>query len=119
MTLDKDLIIFFTYLLVSLCIAFILPLLSFLLTNRVVTKEKLSPYECGFEPFGGARLRFTIHFYLIAILFLVFDLEVVLLFPWCFISSFYNSQFFWSIIYFFFILIVGYVYEWRRGALEW
>lgn len=117
--MDKDLIIFFGYFVASLCISFILPLLSFLLTTRVVYKEKLSPYECGFEPFGDARLRFTVHFYLIAILFLVFDLEVVLLFPWCFIIFSGQPQFFWSIIYFFFILIIGYVYEWRRGALEW
>jgi NADH:ubiquinone oxidoreductase subunit 3 (subunit A) len=116
---DGELKFFFLYLLISMCISFILPLLSFLLTNRVVTKEKLSAYECGFEPFGHSRLQFTVHFYLVAILFLIFDLEVILLFPWCFVISTMESQFFYLMLYFFLILGVGYIYEWRRGALEW
>jgi NADH-quinone oxidoreductase subunit A len=102
-----------------MCISCFLPFLSFLLKNRVVTKEKLSVYECGFEPFGKGHIPFTIHFYLVAILFLIFDLEVVLLFPWCFVISTMVPQFFYLMLYFFLILGIGYIYEWRRGALEW
>lgn len=96
-----------------------LPFLSNLVALRVKTKEKLSAYECGFEPFGDARLNVVIHFYLIAILFLVFDLEVLLLFPWCFAVPILGSLAFWLMFYFFFVLTIGYIYEWRRGALEW
>jgi len=110
---------FSIFIVISLFISIILPLLSFLLTRRIITREKLSLYECGFEPFGIERVKVTIHFYLIAILFLVFDLEVVFLFPWCFVINILGNQAFWSMVYFFFILLVGFVYEWRRGALEW
>jgi NADH-quinone oxidoreductase subunit A len=117
--MDLELKYFFYYLISSLLISCALPLLSFLITPKVVTKEKLSAYECGFAPFGDARLRITVHFYLVAILFLVFDLEVVLLFPWCFAVPIIKTKAYYLMLYFFFILVAGYIYEWRRGALEW
>jgi len=98
--------------------------LSFLLSPRFrFSSEKLSSYECGFEPFGDARLMFDIHFYIIGILFLIFDLELVFLFPWLF--SYCNQtpmMFFGSLVgmfLFLFLLALGFVYEWYSGALVW
>lgn len=116
---DIELKYLLIFVLVSFFISLILPVISFLLTRRITTRQKTSPYECGFEPFGDGRMQVAVHFYLIAILFLVFDLEVVFLFPWCFTIHLLKKQAFWSMIYFFFVLIVGFIYEWRRGALEW
>jgi NADH-quinone oxidoreductase subunit A len=116
---DPELKYFIIFILISFLISLLLPIISFLLTRRVVTRQKISPYECGFEPFGDARIKVTVHFYLIAILFLVFDLEVIFLFPWCFAIHLLKKQAFWSMLYFFFVLVIGFIYEWRRGALEW
>lgn len=81
--------------------------------------EKLSPYECGFEAFGDARGQFDVRFYLVAILFIIFDLEVAFLFPWA-ISLKHLGEFgFWSMVGFLGILTIGFIYEWKKGALEW
>jgi len=80
--------------------------------------EKLSAYECGFDPFDDARTRFDIQFYLVAILFLIFDLEISFLFPWS-ITFGIQSANFWSMLIFLAILTVGFYYEWMKGALEW
>src|SRR6202051_1182381 len=81
--------------------------------------EKLSPYECGFEPFDDARSRFDVRFYLVAILFIIFDLEVAFLFPWAISLGEIGLFGFWSMIAFLGVLTIGFVYEWKKGALEW
>ena len=81
--------------------------------------EKLSPYECGFEPFEDARSRFDVRFYLVAILFIIFDLEVAFLFPWAVTLGRIGLPGFWSMMVFLGVLTVGFIYEWRKGALEW
>ena len=81
--------------------------------------EKNSAYECGFEPFESARLKFDIRFYLVAILFVIFDLEVAFLFPWAVGFQYIGTLGFWSMMLFLLILTIGFLYEWKKGALEW
>jgi NADH-quinone oxidoreductase subunit A len=81
--------------------------------------EKLAPYECGFEAFDDARMKFDVKFYLVAILFIIFDLEVAFLFPWAVAFGDIGVFGFWSMMFFLGVLTVGFVYEWRKGALEW
>ena len=81
--------------------------------------EKLSPYECGFEAFEDARMKFDVRYYLIAILFILFDLEIAFLFPWAVVLPDIGAFGFWSMMIFLAILIIGFVYEWKKGALEW
>ena len=93
-------------------------------TSLVVAKpkpdsEKLSPYECGFEAFDNARRQFDVRFYLVSILFIIFDLEVAFLFPWAVSLGKIGIFGFWSMMIFLGVLTVGFVYEWKKGALEW
>src|ERR1700712_3018880 len=81
--------------------------------------EKLSAYECGFNPFDDARMKFDVRFYLVAILFIVFDLEVAFLFPWAGAFGGIGALGFWSMMLFLGVLAIGFVYEWKKGALEW
>src|SRR4030081_1051964 len=81
--------------------------------------EKLSPYECGFEAFEDARMKFDVRYYLVAILFILFDLEIAFLFPWAVTLNEIGGLGFWSMMIFLAILVVGFVYEWKKGALEW
>ena len=81
--------------------------------------EKLSPYECGFEAFEDARMKFDVRYYLVAILFILFDLEIAFLFPWAAVINDIGLFGFLSMMLFLAILVVGFVYEWRKGALEW
>jgi NADH-quinone oxidoreductase subunit A len=81
--------------------------------------DKLSPYECGFEAFEDARMKFDVRFYLVAILFIIFDLEVAFLFPWAVSFSGIGLYGFFSMMVFLLILTIGFVYEWKKGALEW
>jgi NADH-quinone oxidoreductase subunit A len=81
--------------------------------------EKLSPYECGFEAFEDARMKFDVRYYLIAILFILFDLEIAFLFPWAVVLQDIGFEGFVAMMVFLFILIVGFAYEWKKGALEW
>src|SRR2546428_7841732 len=81
--------------------------------------EKLSPYECGFEAFEDARMKFDVRYYLIAILFILFDLEIAFLFPWAVVLPEIGRFGFWSMMIFLGILIIGFIYEWKKGALEW
>jgi NADH-quinone oxidoreductase subunit A len=92
---------------------------SFILARQRPDSEKLSPYECGFEPFEDARTKFDVRFYLVAILFIIFDLEVAFLFPWAVTLGEIGLFGFWSMIAFLGVLTVGFVYEWKKGALEW
>ena len=80
---------------------------------------KLSAYECGFDAFDEARLPFDVRFYLVAILFIIFDLETAFLFPWAIVLRVVSWPGFWAMMVFLGILIVGFIYEWKRGALEW
>jgi len=81
--------------------------------------EKLSPYECGFEAFEDARMKFDVRYYLVAILFILFDLEIAFLFPWAAVINEIGFAGFLSMMLFLAILVVGFVYEWKKGALEW
>ncbi len=81
--------------------------------------EKLSPYECGFEAFEDARMKFDVRYYLVAILFILFDLEVAFLFPWAIVLNEIGLFGFFSMMIFLGILVVGFIYEWMKGALEW
>ena len=81
--------------------------------------EKLSAYECGFNPFDDARMKFDVRFYLVSILFIIFDLEVAFLFPWAITLKEIGVFGFWSMMVFLGVLTIGFIYEWRKGALEW
>ena len=81
--------------------------------------EKLSAYECGFDSFGDARGKFDVRFYLVSILFIIFDLEVAFLFPWAVALKTIGTYGFWSMMGFLGVLTVGFIYEWKKGALEW
>ena len=81
--------------------------------------EKLSPYECGFEAFEDARMKFDVRYYLVAILFIIFDLEIAFLFPWAVVLDEIGMAGFWAMMIFLAVLVVGFIYEWRKGALEW
>ena len=92
---------------------------SWLVSKQNPDAEKLSPYDCGFEPFEDARVKFDVRFYLIAILFIIFDLEIAFLFPWSVALSAIGLYGFFSMLVFLFLLTIGFIYEWKKGALEW
>ena len=92
---------------------------SFIVARQKPDTEKVSPYECGFAPFNDARRQFDVRFYLVAILFIIFDLEVAFLFPWAVSLGAIGMLGFWSMILFLGILTIGFIYEWKKGALEW
>ena len=104
---------------VAIALASIIVLASFIVARQNPEAEKLSPYECGFEPFGDARKQFDVRFYLVAILFIIFDLEVAFLFPWAVSLGDIGLFGFWSMVVFLAVLTVGFIYEWKKGALEW
>ncbi len=91
----------------------------FLVAYQSPDPEKLSAYECGFNAFDDARMKFDIRFYLVSLLFIIFDLEVAFLFPWAVAFRQIGVAGFWSMIVFLGVLTVGFVYEWKKGALEW
>ncbi|MFM1815770.1 MAG: hypothetical protein RLZ98_2465 [Pseudomonadota bacterium] len=91
----------------------------FLVAVRNPDSEKVSAYECGFEAFDDARMKFDVRFYLVAILFIIFDLEIAFLFPWAAAFKELGAFGFWSMMAFLGVLTVGFIYEWRKGALEW
>ena len=94
-------------------------ILGFLLAPHRPDSEKLSPYECGFEAFEDSRMRFDVRYYLVAILFIIFDLEIAFLFPWAVVLDQIGMVGFWAMMIFLGILVVGFIYEWKKGALEW
>jgi NADH-quinone oxidoreductase subunit A len=104
---------------VGLALAVMIVLVSFIAARQKPDSEKLSPYECGFEPFADARSKFDVRYYLVSILFIIFDLEVAFLFPWAVSLGSIGLLGFWSMIVFLLVLTVGFIYEWRKGALEW
>ena len=110
-------IIIFLFLALGLSFGFIF--LNFIFSPKNPDSEKLSAYECGFEAFSDSRMEFDVRFYLVAILFIIFDLEIAFLFPWAVSLGNIGALGFWSMMIFLFILIVGFVYEWKKGALDW
>ena len=109
------------FIFLSLIISCILVLLAYVIVFQSYDVEKLSSYECGFQPFDDARNKFDIRFYLVAILFIIFDLEVSFLFPWSRVLDFiyFSSIGFYSMVIFLIVLTIGFVYEWMKGALDW
>lgn len=104
---------------ISSFLSIILYLLSYCVTPQKLDQEKVSAYECGFNPFDDARATFDVRFYLVAILFLIFDLEVSFLFPWAIVLKNIHYLGYFTMILFLLILTVGFIYEWYKGALEW
>ena len=104
---------------VALGIALVLLVAPFLIAYKQPDPEKLSAYECGFNAFDDARMKFDVRFYLVAILFIIFDLEVSFLFPWAVAFSQLGAFGFWSMMIFLGVLTIGFIYEWKKGALEW
>lgn len=104
---------------VALFIVLALLVAPFLVAYSNPDSEKLSAYECGFNAFDDARMKFDVRFYLVAILFIIFDLEVAFLFPWAITFGELGWFGFWSMMIFLGVLTVGFVYEWKKGALEW
>jgi NADH:ubiquinone oxidoreductase subunit 3 (chain A) len=90
-----------------------------ILAPRKPDSEKLSPYECGFEAFEDTRMKFDVRYYLVAILFIIFDLEIAFLFPWAVVLDRVGEFGFWAMLVFLAVLVVGFIYEWKKGALEW
>ncbi len=101
----------------ALALAF--TIVPFVIAPRKPDPEKLSAYECGFNAFGDARMRFDVRYYLVSILFIIFDLEVAFLFPWAVSLGKIGVYGFWSMMVFLGVLTVGFIYEWKKGALEW
>ena len=110
-------IIIFLFVALTLSVGFVV--LNFLFSPKNPDPEKLSAYECGFEAFGDSRMEFDVRFYLVAILFIIFDLEIAFLFPWAISLGNIGSLGFWSMIIFLLILTIGFIYEWKKGALDW
>jgi NADH-quinone oxidoreductase subunit A len=110
-------IILFLFIAIILSFGFVLA--NFIAAPRNPDPEKLSAYECGFEAFDDSRMEFDVRFYLVAILFIIFDLEIAFLFPWAISLGNIGALGFWSMMIFLFVLTIGFVYEWKKGALEW
>jgi len=104
---------------IAVAIAAISILAAWIAARQRPDREKNSAYECGFEPFGDTRVKFDVRFYLVAILFIIFDLETALLFPWAVSLGKIGLYGFWSMMGFLAVLTIGFIYEWRKGALEW
>ena len=104
---------------ISIAIGLVLLIVPFLVAYSKPDAEKLSAYECGFNAFDDARMKFDVRFYLVSILFIIFDLEVAFLFPWAVAFKSVGLFGFWSMMLFLGVLTVGFVYEWKKGALEW
>ena len=115
----KDYLPIILFLVIALILSAGFILINFLLSPNNPDPEKLSAYECGFEPFNDSRMEFDVRFYLVAILFIIFDLEIAFLFPWAISLGQIGIFGFVSMMIFLFILTVGFIYEWKKGALDW
>lgn len=104
---------------IAIALAVAMVAASYIIARQRPDSEKVSAYECGFEAFDDARSRFDVRFYLVAILFIIFDLEVAFLFPWAVSLGEIGLFGFWSMVVFLGILTIGFIYEWKKGALEW
>ena len=110
-------IIIFLFVALGLSVGFIV--LNYLFAPKNPDPEKLSAYECGFEAFSDSRMEFDVRFYLVAILFIIFDLEIAFLFPWAISLGNLGALGFWSMMIFLFVLTIGFIYERKKGALDW
>ena len=110
-------IILFLFIAIMLSFGFVLA--NYLAAPSNPDPEKLSTYECGFEAFDDSRMEFDVRFYLVAILFIIFDLEITFLFPWAISLGNIGALGFWSMMIFLSVLTIGFIYEWKKGALEW
>ena len=115
----KDYFSIILFLAIAVALSFCFIIINFLFSPKNPDPEKLSAYECGFLPFNDSRMEFDIRFYLVAILFIIFDLEIAFLFPWAISLGTIGLLGFVSMIIFLFILTVGFIYEWKKGALDW
>ena len=104
---------------IALGLALVMVAASLLIARQRPDADKLSAYECGFEAFEDARMKFDVRFYLVSILFIIFDLEVAFLFPWAVSLGKIGMFGFWSMMVFLAVLTIGFIYEWKKGALEW
>lgn len=107
------------FLVISLVMGAAFYVVGFILGPSRPDSEKSSPYECGFEAFEDARMKFDVRYYLIAILFIIFDLEIAFFFPWAVSLREIGMVGFWAMMLFLGVLVAGFIYEWRKGALEW
>lgn len=107
------------FILFSCILATLLLILSYLFQNQKDNFEKSTSYECGFEPFGDARNVINLQFYIVAILFIIFDLEIAYLLPWAVVLGNLGIFSFWLMIVFLLVLTIGFIYEWKKGALNW
>ena len=107
------------FILVGIGVGVMPQLLGYLIAPRRPDAEKNSPYECGFEAFEDARMKFDVRYYLVAILFILFDLEIAFLFPWAVALKDIGQIGFWAMMIFLAILTIGFIYEWKKGALDW
>ena len=107
------------FLIIALGLSFIFIMINYALSPKKPDPEKLSAYECGFEPFNDSRMEFDVRFYLVAILFIIFDLEIAFLFPWAISLGNIGFLGFISMMIFLFILTIGFIYECKKGALDW
>ena len=107
------------FVIIALVMATVVIGLGFVLGPRRPDDEKLSPYECGFEAFEDSRMKFDVRYYLVAILFIIFDLEIAFLFPWAIVLDQIGLFGFGAMAVFLGILVIGFIYEWKKGALEW
>jgi NADH-quinone oxidoreductase subunit A len=109
----------FIYAIVSFCLVIILYSLSYLLSNKLGSVQKLSAYECGFEPISSSQIKFNVKFYLVALLFVIFDLEIIFLFPWSVNVLTLGIFGYYSMLFFLGLLTLGFIYEYKKGAIEW
>ena len=107
------------FMVVGIAVGGIMIVLGFILSPNRPDSEKLSPYECGFEAFEDARMKFDVRYYLVAILFIIFDLEIAFLFPWAVVLGDIGMFGYTAMAIFLGILVIGFIYEWKKGALEW
>ena len=107
------------FIIIGLGLGTVMIFMGAMLGPRRPDSEKLSPYECGFEAFQDSRMKFDVRYYLVAILFIIFDLEIAFLFPWAVVLDQIGLFGFFAMVMFLGILVVGFVYEWKKGALEW
>ena len=115
----KDYLSIILFLIIALGLSMDFVAVNYLVSPKKPDPEKLSAYECGFEPFNDSRMEFDVRFYLVAILFIIFDLEIAFLFPWAISLGKIGLFGFVSMMIFLFILTVGFIYEWKKGALDW
>ena len=115
----KDYLPIILFLIIALALSSAFIVVNFILSPKHPDPEKLSAYECGVDPFEDSRMEFDVRFYLVAILFIIFDLEIAFLFPWAISLGKIGILGFTSMMIFLFILTIGFIYEWKKGALDW